>query len=551
MHNRKNQVEKMIAKFFKNIFSFVFMSLFFVLLLIFYLVHVEKMSQIEKVSYKLVSDTSEYKEEIIEETNKYLDNDYSNEIVILNHSKYDIVDYDNFDLYYNKIVNLYNRVKNKNIVYLNEEEKELVKNIYDDKKILVIGDSNTNYFKEADIVKYNKVIPFNGVTVKYQIEKIDGYEDAIKEAEHIILYNGYNIKYYKNTLELANSYQKIIEKILNINPNAKTYVCSIVPATDDKILEDIAQGSLHDFYKGPEFDEKLKKYFNEDYLDLKWINSGMDLHLYDGLHFNKLFYNVMIPYIAYNIKLYDYVKLDVDYIDYKEKNANRFIYNNLINTNNIDYIFNSTNIEYRDKIFKLIEKVKFYDNYNIYNEVKGEIDYLISENGVYYFGDSNIKQFDIFNLIDQNSYGFVVNNILAQSKEIVDMLNEDVKNIFIFNGYNIKYYSNEMEYVEAYKKLCDIIHEYNPDIRIYILSLLPATEQAIIEDLQAPFTHNIVNGVAFDAAIKDAFTGEYAYYIDTKWILKPELYAGDGIHVKKQFYQAMVPYTVYWTKLYE
>ena len=540
----------MIIKILKNVFSFTFMSLFFLLLFVFYLVHTEKMSQIKKISENIYVDDKTI-DESLEEQDKFLDKDYSSEIVMINQVNYDVNDYDNFDLYYNKIIDLYNSVINTDVKYLKEEEKEEIRNIYNNKKILVIGDSNSNYFKEAGIVSYDKVIPFNGVTVKKQIEKMDEYENNILNAKYIILYNGYNIKYYKNALDFANSYNKLIEKILTINPNVKIYVSSLVPATENRMLEDISQGAIHDLYKGPEYDEMLKKYFKEDYIDVKWINSVADLHLYDGLHLNQLFYNVMIPYIAYNIMLYDYADIYEEKIPYIEKNINRFISNNILNPNNADYIINAKNLEYKNKIIKLIEEVKVNDNYNIYSYLKAEIDYMMDNNGVFYFGDSNIKQFDIFNMIEKEKYDYFVSDVFTQAKEIKSYLNEDIKNIFIFNGYNIKYFDNETSYVSAYKKLADAIHEYNEDIKVYILSLLPATENAISEDLQAPFTHNIINGVPFDTAIKNAFIGEEAYYIDTKWILKPELYVGDGIHVRKLFYQIMVPYTVYWTKLYE
>ena len=247
----------------------------------------------------------------------------------------------------------------------------------------------------------------------------------------------------------------------------------------------------------------------------------------------------------------DNVDIDVGDIAVKKQEIDKWIEKS-------EYVFgkaikqelldNDTN-EYVEKIKNLVEEAKrgeaLYD-FNIEQDVKDDIE------GVFFYGDSNVKHFEYYNMLSYKYYGYLVSKIENQIKDIeIHIKKRKPKKIVFFNGYNIAYYKNGDEYVEEYKKIIQKIKEIDENIKIYICSLLPAKEEVKIDDLHKEFPHNIYRGEEFDKALENYFIGQErgATYINTKWIIKDDYYGKDGVHMKKPFYKVFVRYIAYLLKI--
>ena len=97
-----------------------------------------------------------------------------------------------------------------------------------------------------------------------------------------------------------------------------------------------------------------------------------------------------------------------------------------------------------------------------------------------------------------------------------------------------------------YQNLVDSVKAVNPDIEVYICSLMPATQAAIENDFKGDIVHNIYRGKEYDEAIKKHFGNQY---IDIKFMGKEKYYGNDGIHFMPQFYYMLVPYLAYYLSL--
>ena len=142
-------------------------------------------------------------------------------------------------------------------------------------------------------------------------------------------------------------------------------------------------------------------------------------------------------------------------------------------------------------------------------------------------------------------------------KEEVDGLTEEkFKNtdiVVFFNGYNIGKFASADEYTATYEEAIKKLKGFNPNMKIFITSLLPARADTVINDLNsAGEKHHYENGPIFDEALSKKFTNlDTAKYINTKWALSETEYDLDGVHASPNFYKTFVPYITYYIQLYK
>lgn len=212
---------------------------------------------------------------------------------------------------------------------------------------------------------------------------------------------------------------------------------------------------------------------------------------------------------------------------------------------NLERILRAKDTPNKEKLIKLLNRFAVSDLKEIIGDERR--DYIKQYNGMKIVGDSNVRHFDYYQVLEtEYYYPLAGKSIDYQSEHVKDYIDADTKKIVFWNGYNIANYKDAEEYVAIYQNLVDSVKAVNPDIEVYICSLMPATQAAIENDFKGDIVHNIYRGREYDEAIKKHFGNQY---IDIKFMGKEKYYGNDGIHFMPQFYYMLVPYLAYYLSL--
>ena len=373
----------------------------------------------------------------------------------------------------NKILNAKNEhIKDKILKLIKEynDNKSIDLGQYSDasellksSKIKFIGDSNTEHFKFYDVLDDEHYYYMTGKNINEQIELIDA--EVLNGVDNLIFFNGYNLDKYNSAEEYIDSYNAIIKKIKDINQDINIYICSLLPATKKAIAEDIESPLPHKIYNGISFDDALENYTFQDaeYIDTKWFMEE-DKHKSDGVHMEKYFYDILVPYISYYINLNsDDVedaaseKIDTHNIKitrgYNAENKVDSIAKKLNNDEYINTLPNDNEIEdlayYKtDKyFFDVNEELKFFTS------ICGK-DAVANLKNVVFIGDSNAERL-VRPLIEYVSTSIIAaKSIRKLEKAYMDSMNFGKKYLVFFTGNNegrlqtdLKEYKNEYEFI--------------------------------------------------------------------------------------------------------
>ena len=413
-----------------------------------------------------------------------------------------------------------------------DDNREYVRNLYSD--TCFVGDSNVLKLLTIKLLPGQKVVSFGAGRLEEMIEKIDD-ETRLdpKQFKNIVFWNGYNIKYLKDSKHIIDEYNRLIEKIHKKNPECKVYICSLLPATKQKIEEDLEAGAPHNIYKGIEYDSALKEHFKDQYINTKVFIKNEGDYTSDGVHMQNDFYKRMIPYVGFYVNIME--------LKSKIKSFENISVNNKKNIGDLS-IFNlkenKDDKEYNDKLSELKKEIlnnkncnEFYEKYNEY------ILKLLEKTKI--VGDSNPYQISRFDVLNANYTGHMRGKSLKEQIDLVsDVIDGDEKNIVLWNGYNIKYYENTSEYIDDYEILIDKIKSKSKDCKVYVCSLLPAKRSKVEEDLKSDFVHNIYRGSEFDEALHRHFGIKY---IDCKpFLYSEDFYQQDGVHLNSTYMKMLV-----------
>lgn len=462
---------------------------------------------------------------------------YENGLLDEHFIKYNI-DADNKNtIFFSEYEKYLSQVKVKPGIMYYDNNKEYVKSLYKD--TCFIGDSNVLKLLRLKYIPGQNVVSFGAGKLEEMIDKIDD-ETRIdpKKFKNIVFWNGYNIKYIKDSNHFISEYNRLIEKIHAKNPDCNIFICSLLPANKNKIEEDLLAGSPHNIYKGSEYDNALKDYFKDKYINTKVLIYGNYDYTNDGFHMQNDFYKRLIPYVGFYINMMN-MKSNINNFDKNmpsKKEYTKITIDNLPDNKN-DSEYNKLLNDFIDETTK---------NQNCVNFYKKNSDYLMKLlDKTKIIGDSNAYQLIKLNVLEPKYVEEMRGKSLKEQLSIIEnFVSGDEKNIVLWNGYNIKYYGSADEYIEAYEKIINKIKSINKDCKIYICSLLPAKASKVQEDLQSDFVHNIYRGPEFDSAMEKYFKEKY---IDTKPFLYTEkFYQSDGVHLNSVYMQMLVSYIAFY-----
>lgn len=175
---------------------------------------------------------------------------------------------------------------------------EYIQSLYDNS--IFYGDSNVIRFADQRILPKDKVVGFRGLALRELYGLVEDVD--LSQYDNIILWTGYVIKYIKDSEHYISEYDRVIKKIKEQNENANIYVCSLLPASKNKVEEDLKAGSPHNIHIGPTYDAALEKYYKDQYINTK-IFVEDDMYIEDGYHMKYEFYPLVAAYVAFYINL--------------------------------------------------------------------------------------------------------------------------------------------------------------------------------------------------------------------------------------------------------
>ena len=178
--------------------------------------------------------------------------------------------------------------------------KDYVRELY--KKSCFFGDSNVDVLRKRMFLPTSMAHAYPGQSLRELREKLIDREVDISGYKNIIIWTGYVIKYIRDSKHYIDEHEKLIREIRKQNPNCKIFVCSLLPASQQTVENDVRNGSPHNLNKGKEYDDALSTHFKESYINTKvFINE--DFYSYDGFHMKSEFCDLMLTYTGFYINL--------------------------------------------------------------------------------------------------------------------------------------------------------------------------------------------------------------------------------------------------------
>ena len=117
-------------------------------------------------------------------------------------------------------------------------------------------------------------------------------------------------------------------------------------------------------------------------------------------------------------------------------------------------------------------------------------------------------------------------------------VNRSPKQIFITYGMNdcLIYNGNTEKFVHVYSDLIERLQASIPDVEIYICSIIVPSDSAI---QKKPALASVSD---YNVALQQLAVQKGLRYIDASALIRSDLYAPDGLHMKKNFYQSWAYY---------
>ena len=254
-----------------------------------------------------------------------------------------------------------------------------------------------------------------------------------------------------------------------------------------------------------------------------------------------------------NIRYFDYFNLEKneEVVSDNSINSDPYLDNGIldpyynINNINIDKILNAKDTDVKQKLIDLLNEFAHNDFKRLYKYQLEEYYELLE--GSKLIGDSMVRHLHNYNLIDYKYYVAFPGKSINYIKENIDEhISSVTKNVIFWTGYNIALFEDANDYVNTYQQLYDKVKEINPNTNVYICSLMPATKEAIDNDLKGDFVHNLYKGYEYDLALKNHFADNY---LDIKFLAKKDYYGPDGIHFRVELYNMLIRYLAYYINL--
>lgn len=173
----------------------------------------------------------------------------------------------------------------------------------------------------------------------------------------------------------------------------------------------------------------------------------------------------------------------------------------------------------------------------------GKIDYKQYFNDTVFVGDSITEYLSVADMLPQkNVYAEKGKTVIKAVSDVEQLKYQNPKRIILLFGMNdVVNFSNSKDYKEKYIELIEKIKSEVPNAKIYIEAPTPIRSDA--EKTETGFTNSRLNEFR-QAAQKVAEETDSEYVDITQLIVNDDFFEVDGIHFKRNFYDALFNYLV-------
>ncbi len=159
--------------------------------------------------------------------------------------------------------------------------------------------------------------------------------------------------------------------------------------------------------------------------------------------------------------------------------------------------------------------------------------------GCIVMGDSQAEALEAYKVIpSQSVVATIGRSIITAQEDYTKTVGRSPEKVFITYGMNdcLIYSGNTEKFIAVYGDLIDRLEADIPGVQIYVCSIIVPSAGAIEKkpDLAGVSNYNVA---LQQLAIQKGLT-----YIDASALISDDLYASDGLHMKKSFYQSWAYY---------
>lgn len=172
-------------------------------------------------------------------------------------------------------------------------------------------------------------------------------------------------------------------------------------------------------------------------------------------------------------------------------------------------------------------------------QASGSADLAAAFSDAVVMGDSQAEALEAYAVIPSQSVAATIGrSIITGEEDFSKTVSRSPKHIFITYGMNdcLIYNGNTEKFVNVYSDLIERLQASIPDVQIYVCSIIVPSDGAIQEK---PALASVSD---YNVALQQLAAQKGLRYIDASALISSDLYAPDGLHMKKGFYQSWAYY---------
>ena len=154
-------------------------------------------------------------------------------------------------------------------------------------------------------------------------------------------------------------------------------------------------------------------------------------------------------------------------------------------------------------------------------------------------GDSQAEAFEAYQVLPSQSVAATIGrSIVTAEEDYQKTVGKNPRQVFITYGMNdcLLYSGDTQKFIDAYSDLIGKLQADIPGVQIYVCSIIVPSDSAI---QKKPALAGVT---AYNAALQQLAVQKGLVFIDASSLIKPDLYAPDGLHMTKSFYQSWAYY---------
>ena len=154
-----------------------------------------------------------------------------------------------------------------------------------------------------------------------------------------------------------------------------------------------------------------------------------------------------------------------------------------------------------------------------------------------FMGDSMTEAIAVYDFLPpSNVVAAVGRNTKTAAQDIPLLNNLSPTRLFLWYGLNdLSQFSEVSDFKTSYSTLIDQVRSVLPDTQIVLLSIMPVTEAAVINQPEL----SSARMKSFNEALQTLAKDRGLLFLNVAQVLTPELYEPDGIHTKPAFYREL------------